>query len=161
MLLMCLKIFRKSIDKKALRQGRHLMLLFPPPKIMLSKEETSRKIHFLPKFLHYFHCYVMFKLSFALLDLYTFWRLTYFTILRDFSYNFISQTYLLICTTLLILLPFWWYLLSLLSNKRYFAWFLICMDSLCVIFMISIADLSAARSQELSFMLHKSISWKL
>jgi hypothetical protein len=52
-------------------------------------------------------------------------------------------------------------LLSLLSDTRYFAWFLIYMDSLCVIFMISIADLSAARSQEPKFMLHKSISWNL
>jgi hypothetical protein len=50
MLLKCLKIFRKSIDKKALRQGRHLMLLFPSPKIMPSKEETSRKIQILLKF---------------------------------------------------------------------------------------------------------------
>ena len=50
MLLKCLKIFRKSIDKKALRQGRHLMLLFPSPKIMLSKEETSRKIQILLNF---------------------------------------------------------------------------------------------------------------
>ncbi len=50
MLLKCLKIFRKSVDKKALGQGRRLMLLFPPPKIMLSREETSRKIHILPKF---------------------------------------------------------------------------------------------------------------
>ena len=50
MLLKCLKIFWKSIDKKALRQGRHLMLLFPPPKIMLSKEETSREIQILLNF---------------------------------------------------------------------------------------------------------------
>ena len=50
MLLKCLKIFRKSVDKKALRQGRHLMLLFPLPKIMLSKEETSRKIQILLNF---------------------------------------------------------------------------------------------------------------
>ncbi len=50
MLLKCLKIFRKSVDKKALRQGRHLMLLFPPPKIMLSKEETSREIQILLRF---------------------------------------------------------------------------------------------------------------
>jgi hypothetical protein len=48
--LMCLKIFWKSIDKKALRPGRHLMLLFPPPKIMLFREKTSRKFHFLLKF---------------------------------------------------------------------------------------------------------------
>jgi hypothetical protein len=34
----------------ALRQGRHLMLLLPPPKIMLSEEETSRKIRILLKF---------------------------------------------------------------------------------------------------------------
>jgi len=50
MLLKCLKIFRKSVDKKALRQGRHLMLLFPPPKIMLSIEETSRETQILLKF---------------------------------------------------------------------------------------------------------------
>jgi len=55
------KIFRKSVDKKALRQGRHLMLLFPPPKIMLSKEEKSRKIQILLNFLHYFRCYVIYN----------------------------------------------------------------------------------------------------
>ncbi len=49
-------------------------------------------------------------------------------------------------------------LLSLLSDTRYFAWFLICVGSLRGIFMISIADLFAARSQEPKFMLHKSMS---
>ncbi len=55
------KIFRKSVDKKALRQGRHLMLLFPPPWIMLSKEETSRKIRNSAQILHFFRCYFIFS----------------------------------------------------------------------------------------------------
>ncbi len=49
-------------------------------------------------------------------------------------------------------------LLSLLSDTRYLTRVFICMDFLFVIFMISIADLSAARSQEPKFMLHKPIS---
>ncbi len=48
-------------------------------------------------------------------------------------------------------------LLSLVPDTRYFAWFIIYLDSLLVIFMISIADLSAARSQEPKFMLHKFV----
>jgi hypothetical protein len=51
-------------------------------------------------------------------------------------------------------------LLSLVPDTRYFAWFIIYLDSLLVIFMISIADLSAARSQEPKFMLHKFIGRK-
>jgi hypothetical protein len=42
-----LKILRKSIDKKALRQGRHFLLLFPLPKIMLFNEKSLRKTRFL------------------------------------------------------------------------------------------------------------------
>ncbi len=59
--LKCLKIFWKSVGKKALRQGRHLMLLFPLPKIMLSKEETSRKIRNPAQILQFFRCYVIFS----------------------------------------------------------------------------------------------------
>jgi hypothetical protein len=45
-------------------------------------------------------------------------------------------------------------LLSLLSGTRNFARVFICMDLLRLIFMISIADLSAARPQEPKFMLY-------
>ncbi len=55
-------------DKKALRQGRHLMLLFPPPKIVLSKEEMYRKIDFLPTFLaiSLVICYVFVKFRYVI-----------------------------------------------------------------------------------------------
>ncbi len=48
-------------------------------------------------------------------------------------------------------------LLSLVPDTRYFAWFIIYMDSLRFIFMISIADWSTARSKEPKFKLYKII----
>ncbi len=48
-------------------------------------------------------------------------------------------------------------MLGLVPDTRYVAWLIVYMDSLRFIFMISIADLSAAKSQEPKFMLHNSI----
>ena len=49
--------------KKALQQGRHLILLFPLPKIMLSKEETSEKSEILLKYCTSF-CVILYLVKF-------------------------------------------------------------------------------------------------
>ena len=85
MLLKCLKIFWKSIDKKALRQGRHLMLLFPPPKIVLSKEETSRKTSKCCSNIAFLSVLFYIQLSFGMINFLRFRLFARLAILRDFQ----------------------------------------------------------------------------
>jgi hypothetical protein len=99
----CLKILRKRIDKKALRQGRHYSLLFPSPKIMLLKNKCLGKSIF---------C-LNFALFLVLRKLLVKFRYDKFIYIFDFLhiprfYKGLAKIYFrtccLMCTTFLILL---------------------------------------------------------
>jgi hypothetical protein len=146
MLLKCLKIFWKSIDKKTLRQGRHLMLLFPPPKIMLSKEETFRKTQILLKF-----C-ITFGVTLYLVKLRYIYVFDFMHI--SWSYKVLAQIYFR--TSCLNLHHFSYFtarfgviLLGLLSDTRNFSRFFIFMEfySLFLWFQLPICLLQGLRSR--------------